>query len=287
MTPVLHVGYEEWEARALRKKPVLAAKGAALAHFDRAQQLGVVNPLLTEFRAPAETCGYALFWYGGPRQGVAAFHAHLCHTFGLPGHAVRELPHFSWPRECLADASAFSVADSLLSALLEVFKVMEASEISQSLRASLRASEREQRQLWYLPVPLPPIGSGLEVRLQLLLSFLEVWDEKLSPHFEEPFIPLLGLALEVPDTSQVEGALADWGEAVSLRAMRFLPLPGLGPVAPLELSNHLRDAAPKLGAEERRKLVSAILAQTAGRYDDVVEILANGSTPRPDPGGLR
>lgn len=297
MTPVLHLGYQQWESAPLRRKPSLPKKAASLAHFDRARQLGAVVPLAGKLREPAVREHHAVFWYGAQHQGVQAFHGHLRHELALPGHVVRSFRPFAWPPDLLA-AEATSegwnneAEASILSALAEVFDVLEPNQIAQVLRAEHSGSARGERLVCYVAVPPPPehLG-GLEARLRLLHRFLALWDQRVAPCFEEPFVPVLGVSLEAQDPSGLRDELVSFEDALGLSALRFLPLPELGAVELDELASHLRSTASHLRATERDLAAREILRQTAGRYDDVVSLLADeqslaqllGQSPRAFP----
>lgn len=277
--PVCYRGYRAWKAPNLRSRERLLASIRDPywdLKVDRVIQYGTLLSDVLNMLVGRYPRTLALVWYGTAGQGVRAFHRRL--EVQLPDQLGRDLRTEvlvvkpKWPDSIELAVSKGGAFEAMCKAAFRVEK--ELAEIPDVVR---KVTGGRSGVKTLVVVSHETVPSGGTVDLGVFRTYLEWWHEHIGPLFgaEAAVSLLLCVSFEVRDPARFREIALNQETLpnLGLRGMTVTLLEPFEKVSSTDLFKFLDAHQLIHDADRRKKFVDAILLETHGGYEAVIEKL--------------
>lgn len=264
LTPVLHGGYQRWQASPPKARNRLDRDPHWRVKVDRVNQFGRVAYETGEMLRRHNPRSLAYVWYGQEGQGVDLFHQRLKVELRdmLDAEFYELRPH--WPDDLHQATRSFE--DMLLAA----FEVSSLDAVPDRIRAQSRGETDRQVLVYLRHAPVLP---GDPIKPQDLREYLDWWDRYLAPSLPPNAFGLLSVSFVVGKPPKFRDVLEKRVNDLEMRCTLLHILDEMERLARKDLQDFLKKHDILLPANRRERIIDKVLAETGGHYELTLEAL--------------
>lgn len=275
VNPVLHAHYGAWISKAAG----IAGKFPRDPHWhlkiDRVRQYNDVIAQTRLMIREQKPKSLVFVWYGDEGQGVEKFHERLAVELReelLDFEVYEARPR--WPEHFTAGEAEEDFDDSFADVFAEFFRVRSLEDIP----ARLRAETHGRPTLLYVRHETVTVRDDCSSLIppDTLKRFVEWWDQRMARYLEKQQYAILTVSFLTTNPPGFMNRIEDQAiDELPTSNTVFILLDGMEQIAKKDLVRFLQTHDIELPDGRKDDILSDILEDTKGHYDQTVEELKN------------